>query len=471
MEQKKIASNKILWIFAIGQLGWSLLSGIINNWLVFYYQPSGEELAKGQVEFLPDFKFFGVLTIIGMIAAAGRIFDAITDPLVAGRSDSFRHRLGRRIPFRRAAAIPFGLVTVLLFISPFAPGSKGNAVVLFGFALLFYLCMTCYCTPYNALIPELGRTQNARINLSTFISTTFFVGSAFAYLVPNIAGFFMTKLGYAGSFRITVAILAVIAVICMLIPAFAIRENDYADTTPVTTPAFRSLLTTFRNRQFIVFIISDIFYWLALTMFQTGLSYYITVLMGLDSTWSFPLFAIMTVMSLAFYPLVNIFAKKLGKKKLICFAYLFFALTFLITGFAGFVPIPGIAYGIIVAVFAALPMAILGILPQAVVADISEADKYETSENRSGMFFAAVTFAMKIGQSAAMLIFTSLATIGSDALKGTAEYGIGYRITAFAAAGLSIIGGIIFFLYRESDILARIRTGQKGAAQHETETD
>ncbi|MBR3629268.1 MAG: sodium:solute symporter, partial [Oscillospiraceae bacterium] len=88
MEQKKTATNKILWIFAIGQLGWSLLSGIINNWLVFYFQPSGEELAKGQQEFIPDVKILGIFTVIGLIAAVGRVFDAITDPLIAGKSDS-----------------------------------------------------------------------------------------------------------------------------------------------------------------------------------------------------------------------------------------------------------------------------------------------------------------------------------------------------------------------------------------------
>ena len=46
---KKTAENKILWIFAVGQLGWSILSGIIANWMVFFYQPSQEELAKGQI--------------------------------------------------------------------------------------------------------------------------------------------------------------------------------------------------------------------------------------------------------------------------------------------------------------------------------------------------------------------------------------------------------------------------------------
>lgn len=456
MEQKKVASNKLLWIFAVGQLGWSLLSGIVNNWLVFFFQPSQEEISAGQEVFIPQVKLLGVLTVLGIISALGRVFDAVTDPLIAGKSDSLRHRLGRRIPFMRFAAIPFGAVTVLLFISPFPAGSWGNVAMLFVFAMLFYLCMTCYCTPYNALIPELGRTQTARINLSTFISVTYFVGTAVAYLVPNIASVFMANLGYAGGYRVTIAILAAVAVICMLVPAFLIDENTYADTTPSSESAFKSLVSTFKNKDFRTFVFSDILYWLALTLFQTGLSFYITVLMGLDSTMTFPLFAVMTVMSLVCYAPVNIFAKKLGKKKLIAFAFMFFAVTFFITGFAGMLPIPGLVYGIIVAVLASIPMAILGILPQAVVADISEADKLDTGESRSGMFYAARTFAMKMGQSVAMLLFTSMATIGSDAVKGTAEYGIGYRITAFSATVLCLLGGFVFLRYNEKNILGRI---------------
>ncbi|HOH88159.1 MFS transporter, partial [Ruminococcus sp.] len=303
MSTKKTATNKVLWLFAIGQLGWSLLSGIIANWLVFFYQPSQEELDKGQLLFIPKGTFIG-LTAIGIITAFGRIFDAVTDPFIAGKSDSLKHKLGRRIPFMRFAAVPFGIVTVLIFVSPFGEKSMGNAIFLFVFAMMFYFCMTCYCTPYNALIPELGSTQNTRINLSTFISVTYFFGTAIAYLVPNIAGFFLESLGYAASFRVTIAILAAVAVICMLVPAFLIDENEYADTTPSKSTAFKSLLATFRNKGFRIFVCSDILYWIGLTLFQTGLSFYITVLLGLDSGMTFPLFAIMTVVSLAFYPLV-----------------------------------------------------------------------------------------------------------------------------------------------------------------------
>ncbi|MBR1823501.1 MAG: MFS transporter [Ruminococcus sp.] len=452
---KKTATTKILWIFAIGQLGWSILSGIISNWMVFFYQPSQEELAKGQLEFLPKGTILG-LTAIGLITAFGRIFDAVTDPLIAGKSDSLRHKLGRRIPFMRYAAIPFGIVTVLIFCSPFQAGSKGNIASLFLCAVLFYFCMTCYCTPYNALIPELGSTQETRINLSTYISVTYFFGTAVAYLVPNIAGIFASSMGYAGSYRVTIAILAAVAVVCMLVPAFLIDENTYADTTPSQSTAFKSLLSTFRNKDFRLFVCSDILYWIGLTLFQTGLSYYITVLLAMDSTKTFPLFAVMTAASLCFYPVVNIVSKKIGKKKLIAFAFIFFSFTFLFTASAGKIAIPPMMHGILIALLAAVPMAILGILPQAVVADISEADKLETGESRQGMFYAARTFAFKMGQSASMLLFTSISLINSDIPKGQSGYGFGYRLTAIVAAALCLLGGIVFLKYNENKILSRI---------------
>ena len=462
MENRKIATNKILWIFAIGQLGWSILAGIISNWLVFFYQPSNEEIANGQTIFIPQGTFIG-LTVVGIITAVGRIFDAVTDPYIAGKSDSMKHKLGRRIPFMRFAAVPFGLVTTLMFISPFESGSKGNVVCLFIFAMLFYFCMTCYCTPYNALIPALGSTQNARINLSTYISVTYFFGTGLAYFMPNIASIFRGSMSYAQSYRLSIGILSTVAVICMLIPAFLIDENKYVDTTPSESSAFSSLLATFKNKDFIVFVRSDILYWIGLTLFQTGLSYYVTVLLGLEATTTSTLFIIMTVTSLLFYPVVNVLSKKLGKKKLIAFAFLFFSFAFLVTAGAGLINIPPFAYGVIIAVLAAVPMAILGILPQAVVADISESDKLETGENRQGMFYAARTFAFKMGQSIAMLIFTSVSLINKDIDKELTGYGLGYRLTAVIAAVLCLLGGVVFLRYNEKKIIDRIEEGQKNA--------
>ncbi|MBR2835441.1 MAG: MFS transporter [Coriobacteriales bacterium] len=453
----KLASNKILWLFAVGQLGWAMLSGIITNWLVYYYQPGQDFLSKGQQLFVTQGAVVLGLTIIGIITASGRIFDAVTDPLIGSLSDRCKHKLGRRIPFMRYTAVPFAVVTALVFFSPVEGVSWVNNLFLAVMVLLFYLCMTCYCTPFNALIPELGRTQKLRINVSTFISTTYFLGTAFAYVVPNLAGMFETSVGVAWSFRIAIGILAVLAMICMLIPTFVIKEKEYANTTPSTSPAITSLGKTFKNKEFRTFVASDVLYWIALTMFQTGLPYYITELMNLDDDYTFLLFVLMSGVSFAFYPLVNILAKRIGKKPLIVFAFIFFAATFALTTCVGKFGLPGLVWGIIIGVLAAIPMAILGILPQAVVADIAEADAFTTGEKREGMFYAARTFAFKLGQSISLLSFTSVSLIGGMASQAGGPIDIpgdlGLRITAAIAAVFCLAGGIVFMRYHEKNVL------------------
>ncbi|SDA17605.1 glycoside/pentoside/hexuronide:cation symporter, GPH family [Ruminococcus sp. YE71] len=457
---KKI-TNKVLLQFAVGQLGWSMLSGIVSNWLVFFYMPEKTELDAGQKIFITQGSVLLGLTVIGIITAIGRLFDAVTDPYIASKSDRCRHKDGRRIPFMRAIAVPFAAVTVLIFMSPVGGTSKVNDLALLVTLLLFYLFMTIYCTPYNALLPELGKDPKDRINVSTYISVTFFFGSAISYLVPNIAGFFRSSLGYANSFRVTIGILAAVAAICMLVPVFTIRESDYVDTTPSETPAFKSLAKTFSNKEFRKFVYSDIFYWVALTMFQTGLSFYTVTLIGLKSDKVFILFATMTAMSLVFYLPVNILAKKLGKKKLVMGAFIFFSFVFLFTAFAGKLGMGKMANGLAIAVLASIPMAVLGILPQAIVADVAQADGIQTGESREGMFFAARTFAMKMGQALAMVLFTSI--------KGIGENGFGLRVTAAAAAVLCLIGGLILGLYKENKIIGILENNSKETSTKEAE--
>ena len=181
---KTITKGK-MWCFAIGQFGWSLLSALITNWLVYFYQPDTDSIAAGQTLFIPQGRvIFGVATVIGGIAALGRVFDAVTDPMIANLSDRSQNPKGRRIPFMQKIAIPFALITVLVFWAPVNAISTANCIWLLVTLLLFYLFMTTYCTPYNALISELGTTQDTRISISTYISVTFLLGSAIGYAAP-----------------------------------------------------------------------------------------------------------------------------------------------------------------------------------------------------------------------------------------------------------------------------------------------
>ena len=88
-------TKKEMWIFAVGQLGWSILGGIIGAWLVSFYLPtkdSAGHFSDTNLDFYtiitPGLIIGGFLTILGLITALCRLWDAVSDPLIANLSDN-----------------------------------------------------------------------------------------------------------------------------------------------------------------------------------------------------------------------------------------------------------------------------------------------------------------------------------------------------------------------------------------------
>ncbi len=472
----KRLSKKQMIIFAIGQLGWSMLSGIISAWLVTYYLPSAQDIGAGAIQYIhPGLVIGGFMTILGLITALSRIFDAVTDPLIASLSDRSKSPRGRRTPFMQIAAIPLAVVTVLLFCAPFGGHETGNGLNILWISIaiiLFYLFMTMYCTPYNALISEYGKTQEDRMFISTAISLTFFAGTLLAYTPFVFAGLLRSSVGFAWSYRICFIVLAVIAAVCMLLPTFLLKEKEFVESKPSNENVFKSLASTFKNKDFRAFSSSDIMYWVGLTMFQTGLPFFVKVSMAFDESMVMVFMGGMTVLSAVFYPFVTKLVKKFGKKKLVIAGFLGLALCYGITAIAS---IPGVlpvaetnpdlpatanglswVFGIAVMIISALPMALLGIIPQSIVADVAEAEAKTTGQNREGMFFAARTFAMKFGQSIAMILFTSLAILGTTQSTDSNDIvasKFGLVIVAIVAAAFCILGAALLLFYREKKVM------------------
>lgn len=461
----KRLSKKQMIIFAIGQLGWSMLSGIISAWLVTFYLPTSGDITNGAIQYIvPGLVIGGFMTVLGLITALSRVFDAVTDPLIASLSDRSKNPKGRRIPFMKVAAIPLSIVTVLLFCAPVAGQSAWNIVWISVAIVLFYLFMTMYCTPYNALISEFGKTQEDRMFISTAISLTFFAGTLLAYTPFVFAGLLRGAVGYAWSYRICFIVLAVAACVCMLLPTFLLNEKEFVETKPSDENVVKSLVSTFKNKDFRTFSLSDIMYWVGLTMFQTGLPFFVKVSMAFDEGLVMVFMGGMTVLSAVFYPFVTKMVKKFGKKKLVIAGFLGLAVCYAIAAVSS---IEGICDGGIISwifggaimVISALPMALLGIIPQSIVADVAEAEAVTTGQNREGMFFAARTFAMKFGQSLAMILFTSLAILGTTQATDSNDIvasNFGLLIVAIVAAVFCVLGAVILIFYREKKVMKTI---------------
>ncbi len=443
--------------YAIGQLGWSLVLGLVVNYLIYFYLPPEEARLP---ELIPSYYLFGFISIIGLITMGGRLIDAVTDPWIATLSDRSTARRGRRISFMAAGGAPMVVLMFLLFAPPSNTPGALNVLWLAATLFLFYLFYTIYVTPYFALIAELGHTPRERLNLSTYISLTFFLGTALASQAPMLFPLFEgAGMDRIGSIRATFALLGLFSLICLYVPVFTIDEKKYSTGVPSTVPMMESLRLTFRNRNFLPFALSDMIYFLALTILQTALIYYVTVLLRQQEQFYSLLFIVMAVVSFACYPAVNLIARRTGKKKMIVGAFIIFTIVFALTSLFGlpWVPLSLTAQGYLLAVLGALPLAAFGILPNAILADIAEHDALKTGSHREGIYYGARTFMQKLGQMIAMLVFTSLLVLGRDVGDD-----LGLRISGVVAAVFCLGGLYLFSLYNEKKVMRETEEMKSG---------
>ncbi len=439
--------------YAIGQFGWSLLINIIGTWLVYFYLPPRE--AELPI-LITDVAIFGILNTIGIVASVGRLWDAITDPLIANYSDRLDTRWGRRVPMLAAGAFPASLFCFLTFFPPDSFISTKNLVWLIVMMLAFYFFLTTYVTPYFALIPELGKTPEERLNISTYISVTYFLGIAVAAQAPLIWNSILqgeTSMPKVEAVQYTLGGLCLLAMICMYFPVFAVDEKKYCESVPSTVPFKEAIILTFRNKSFLFFALSDLAYFLSITILQTGLIYYVTILLSQEEQLQGALMVVLGVVSFLLYPVVNLLARKTGKKPLVLVGFFVFFLVFVFVSILGrdWVPLDKVLQGYLIVILAAIPMAILGILPNAILADIAELDALKTGSQREGLFYAGRTLMQKVGQTLGILIFSSLLLLGRDMSNPT-----GIQATGPAAAFFCVVAIFLFSRYKEKETLEEI---------------
>jgi len=437
--------------YSVGQLGWSILISCINlNLVYFYIPPEG----SGIRIFITQMVFLVVLNTIAILAVLGRLFDAITDPIIANLSDRWKGKRGRRIPFLMAGAFPAALFCTLMFIPVVNRESGLNIAWLFVMQVFFYLFLTVYVTPFFALLPELGHSADERLNLSTWISITYALGIMVASQVPaigNMVGGLFGITDKVAAIQLGVGTAAFFAMLLMFVPVLTIDEKKYAEGQPSNVPLFEALKRTFHNANFIYYVVADFSYFMGLTIIMTGLLYYITVLLGLSDTMMGILLPLMIIVSFVFYPLVNITARKFGKKILITGAFLFMGAIFFFIFFMGKVPVSESLQAFAVVILYSVPLSFLGILPNAVLADIAEHDALKTGVRQEGMFFAARTLMQKFGQTFGLLIFAALTSLGKDPGND-----LGVRISGLFGFGLCLLAGVYFLKYNERKVLKEI---------------
>jgi Na+/melibiose symporter and related transporters len=355
--------------------------------------------------------------------------------------------------------VPFALFSVLVFLPPqsFASepslgASMGNTLWVAVTSLLFYFFFVMYNAPYNALISELGHNPKERLTISTVISVTWALGFLTGNFVYEIKDILVgAGMGQVQAFQATEACFAALALVLMLLPVLFIDERRYAAYGTSDEGTLKALGSSLKNKQFFRFLVAEFLYWIAQTVLQTAIVYYVVTLLGLPEGMTSTLMMAMFVLSFACYPFVVWWTNRAGKKKVLIWAFALFSVSFVIFALFGLLRIGPVAFAWIAVVFSALPQAIFGILPNAVVADIAEADGIETGSFKAGMFFGVRTFETNLGISVANILFPSLLTLGM-----TAQNPVGIRMTAVVGGFICAAGMLVFLFYSEKSVLASL---------------
>ncbi len=453
---KEISRGKVYQFF-LCDVAKGLFTGMISNYLLYFYQPT---VKSGIISLMPDSTIFGFITIMALLTSIGKIVDAITDPLVANLSDKLNSRFGRRMTLMRLSAIPYALGAFMIFMAPFEAGSVGNAVWVGVWLVVYYTAYTFYYIPQRALVPEIIPDSKKRVGYYA-VSTALFMGSSAVMYATTLFVSFFKNAGYTAiaAWRSVFAIFAAIGVVCLLASAFAFRENDYVrKQSKPQESLFKSFVTVFKNRNFVLFTLGDLSSYISMAFFQSTLIYYITVLLGIEESQSVIVMAVAIGVAIASFPLIVKISKKYNKKTpLLVGSYIFaavFTLIFFGNDIASLMPGYELVLGVVIGLAVAFPFAAINILPQSIVSDIIQEDSLVNGVNREGIFSATKTFIEKIASAVAMVIVSSVLAIG--AVEGE-EVGLrGVKLTGVFAAVFTVISIIFFHLYNDKMVIENI---------------
>ena len=164
------------------------------------------------------------------------------------------------------------------------------------------------------------------------------------------------------------------------------------------------------------------------------------------------------IASFLFYPFVNILAKKFGKKMLVVGSFFLMSFVFVMVWFLGdALPLGNVAQGYALMIIYAVPLAFLGVLPNAILADIATHDALRTGGKRKkGCILLLTHWRKKFGQTIGVLIFAMLTTFGKDIGDD-----LGVRLSGVIGFILCFAAGVIFLRYRETTVLEEIAVMEK----------
>ncbi len=332
--------------------------------------------------------------LAGWAVAAGRVWDAVNDPLFGLLSDRIRSRFGRRRVLLLFGALPLGAAFALMWLVP--PLGPGGLTVYYALTfMLFDTAFTAVHVGYNSLTPELTTDYDERSSLNGYRMVFNIAGTLGAIVLATVLGWFIADSRL--SFAIVGVGLGLVSVVPPLV-VFAVTRERPADEQPEAMPPREALLATLRNRPFQLVMGLYLLSWTTASILAAVLVYFANYYLRVPEQANY--FVLVAQGSaILFIPLTVWLARRLDKRR----AFVLGSATWsaVLLGIAGLgADQVALAYGL--AALSGFGIATAYVIPWSMLPDIIEHDQARTGRRREGSFYAFASFFQKLGTGAAI---------------------------------------------------------------------
>jgi len=393
--------------------------------------------------------------LVGTVIMAALIFDAFADPIIGELSDRTQSKWGRRLPWLYGAAIPLGIIWMLLWHPP-EMGQFGTIIWLFCTAVLARTLVAMCEVPSIALVPELTGDYDERTRLMRY---RFLFGWAGGLLMLIFAyGIFFTgekgvsdpdgydSLSLWGALMMTGAV---------LISALAQHRHVAKQSPPAPRGAglghaLAEVQATLSNKAFLWLVSAALF-----ALINQGLTFALSNYQ-LAFLWQLQQMEMLYYALLLFGTVIVAFfivpplSARLGKKNaaiLLALLSLSFNTALYASWLLDLVPggssDPSVTFMFFFLIFSNSTAIGMMMLTSSMMADVVEASQEETGRRSEGLFFAGYFFMQKcavgIGTFAASMILT-LADFPLNAVPGKIDVAVLDGLALYYMGVVAVLG-------------------------------
>ena len=440
----KKLTTKIQVLYALG-VSYAIVDQIFAQWILYFYLPSENS----------GLKPFMAPILVSIALAVSRFVDMITDPLVGFLSDKYNSKYGRRIPFVAVGTIPLILVTIAFFYPP-TSSERASFYYLMIVGSLFFTFYTIVGAPYNALIPEIGRTSEERLNLSTWQSVFRLSYTAIAIILPGILIKMIGGDDVLFGIRGMIIFLCVIVFIGLTTTVFTVRERDYS-TGEVSNVSFKDTIgIIIKNKNFILYLFGMMFFFIGFNNLRAIMNYYVEDIMGYGKKEITIASALLFgAAAICFYP-TNKLSKKYGYRKIMlcCLAMLIVTTSMLF--FLG--KVFPVNFGFVLFGIIGIPLAGAAfIFPPAMLSEISTQISEDSGARIEGLSFGIQGFFMKTSFLISIVTLPIILVMGNDvSIISAITSGVskvektGIYLASLSSVFFFIISFIFYYKYSDS---------------------